>query len=98
MVWGVMVLGMQCEGLDSEYTVTSSSSYLNSSEVKLEYWKCRSFLEFASACTLRLPSVASRVFRMEVMNRFSGMHWNGVYQNDSEYECKGERSGGSEFI
>ena len=31
---GVMVLGMQCEGLDSEYTVMSSTSYLSSLEVK----------------------------------------------------------------
>ena len=31
---GVTVLGMQREGLDSEYTVMSSSSYSNSSEVK----------------------------------------------------------------
>ena len=29
-----MVLGMRHEGLDSEYTVTSSSSYSSSSEVK----------------------------------------------------------------
>ena len=39
---GVMVLGMQREGLDSEYTVMSSSSYSNSSEVKarsLEVWR-----------------------------------------------------------
>ena len=31
---GVTVLGMRREGLDSEYTVTSSSSYSSSSEVK----------------------------------------------------------------
>ena len=31
---GVMVLGMRREGLDSEYTVTSSSSYSSSLEVK----------------------------------------------------------------
>ena len=31
---GVTVLGMRREGLDSEYTVTSSSSYLKSSEIK----------------------------------------------------------------
>ena len=31
---GVVVLGMQREGLDSEYTVMSSSSYSNSLEVK----------------------------------------------------------------
>ena len=34
VVHGVMVLGMRHEGLDSEYTVTSSSSYSSSSEVK----------------------------------------------------------------
>ena len=34
VVRGVMVLGMRREGLDSEYTVTSSSSYSSSSEVK----------------------------------------------------------------
>ena len=39
---GVTVLGMRREGLDSEYTVTSSSSYSNSSEVKagsVEVWR-----------------------------------------------------------
>ena len=39
---GVIVLGMQHEGLDSEYTVMSSSSYSNSSEVKArnsEVWR-----------------------------------------------------------
>ena len=34
VVHGVMVLGMWHEGLDSEYTVTSSSSYLSSLEIK----------------------------------------------------------------
>ena len=34
VVHGVMVLGMQREGLDSEYTVMSSSSYSSSSEIK----------------------------------------------------------------
>ena len=53
----------------------------------------------ASAHVLCLPSVASRVFRIEVMNRVSRMHWNGeVYWNDSKYEFERERSGGSEFI
>ena len=39
---GVMVLGMRHEGFDSEYTVTSSSSYSNSLEIKvrnLEVWR-----------------------------------------------------------
>ena len=42
VVRGVMVLGMRHEGLDSEYTVTSSSSYSISSEVKArnsEVWR-----------------------------------------------------------
>ena len=37
VVCGVLVLGMQCEGLDSEYTVTSSASYPT-----LEGWKYHS--------------------------------------------------------
>ena len=64
-----------------------------------EIWKFGGFLESASARVLRLPSVASRVFRMEVTDRVSGMRWNRVvYQNHSEYECEGESSGGSEFV
>ena len=59
---GVTVLGMRREGLDSEYTVMSSSSYSNSLEVKAGIWKFRGFLELASARVLRPPSVTSRVF------------------------------------
>ena len=44
---------------------------------RLEVQKCRGFLELASARVLCLPSVASRVFQTEVMNRVSGMCWNG---------------------
>ena len=40
---GVMVLGMRCEGLDSEYTVTSSSIYSNSLEVKARSVEVRRF-------------------------------------------------------
>ena len=64
-----------------------------------EIQKFGGFLELASARALRLPSVASRVFRTEVSNQVSRTCWNGVvYRNDSKYECEGERSGGSEFI
>ena len=66
VVRGVMVLGMRREGIDSEYTVTSSSSYSSSSEVKAGIRKFGGFLEMASARALRLHSVASRVFRIEV--------------------------------
>ena len=52
---------MQCEGLDSEYTVMSSASYLIFG--RTEGWKCRGFLELASAHVLHLPSIASRVFQ-----------------------------------
>ena len=64
-----------------------------------EIRKFRGFLELASARALHLPSVASRVFRMEVTNQVSRTCRNGVvYWNDSEYECKGKRSKGSEFV
>ena len=64
-----------------------------------EIQKFEGFLEWASARALHLPSVTSRVFHMEVTNRVSGTHRNGVvYWNDSEYECEGKRSGGSEFV
>ena len=75
VVCGVMVLGMQCEGLDSEYTVTSSTSYLNL--WKSEVQKCGGFLELASAHALCLPSIASRVFQMEVANWVPRMLQNG---------------------
>ena len=92
VVHGVMVLGMQCEGLDSEYTAMSSASYSNL--WKLEVQKCGGFLELASACVLCLPSIMSRVFRMEATNWVSGME--EVHQNDSKYEYKGVRDGGAE--
>ena len=52
----------------------------------------------ASACALCLPSVASRVFQMEVGTGFrNALEWI-VYQNDSEYEYEDERSGDSEYV
>ena len=56
------------------------------------------FLEMASARALRLPSVASRVFRTEVRTGFQNAPERNVYRNNSEYEYKDERSGGSEYV
>ena len=101
VVHGVMVLGMWCEGLDSEYTVTSSTSYLNLQ--KLEVQKCGGFLELASACALWLPSIASRVFRTEVTNWVSKMFWIGGsisewfqvwVQRWARWRCRIEEFGG----
>ena len=82
--------------------VMSSSSYLNSSEVKVGSLEVRRFPGIGfSSCTAPTYSCIqdSRVFQMEVTNQVSGMRQNGeVYQNDSESEGEGERSGGSEFV
>ena len=73
-----MVLGMRREGLDSEYTVTSSSSYSNSSEIKAgssEVWRFPG-IGFSS-CTAptfgRVQGISNRG-----MDRVSGMRWNGM--------------------
>ena len=96
---GVTVLGMQCEGLDSEYTVTSSSSYLNSLEVKagnLEVWRFPG-IGFSSCAAPTFSRVQGILYGGHESS--SGTHQNGVEcWNDSEYEYKGERSGGSEFV
>ena len=52
----------------------------------------------ASARALRLPSVASRVFRTEVGMGFQKVPERKVYRNDSEYEYEDERSGDSEYV
>ena len=52
----------------------------------------------ASARVLRLPSVASRVFRTEVGTGFRNAPERKVYRNDSEYEYEDERSGDSEYV
>ena len=93
-----MVLGMRREGLDSEYTVTSSLSYSKSSEIKARNSEVGGFLEMASARALRLPSVTSRVFRTEVRTGFRNAPERKVYRNNSEYEYEDVRSGDSEYV
>ena len=68
VVRGVAVLGMRREGLDSEYTVTSSSSYPNSSEVKARSSEVQRFPGIGfSLCAV--PTFSRiQVFRMEVTN------------------------------
>ena len=75
---GVMVLGMQREGLDSEYTVTSSSSYSKSSEIKAGSSEVRGFPGIGfSSCTAptfgRVQGISNGG-----TNRVSGMCQNGM--------------------
>ena len=65
---------MRHEGLDSEYTVTSSSGYSNSSEVKVGMSEVQRFPGIGFARVLHLPSVVSRVFQTEVTIWVSRMH------------------------
>ena len=51
----------------------------------------------ASARALRLPSVVSRVFRMEVGMGLRNVSERNMYQNDSEYKSNDKRNGGSEM-
>ena len=52
----------------------------------------------ASAHALRLPSVASRVFRTEVGTGFRNTPERKVYRNDSGYKYEDARSGDSEYV
>ena len=52
----------------------------------------------ASARALCLPSVASRVFRMEVGTGFRNALERKVYRNNSECEYEDVRSGDSEYV
>ena len=96
-----MVIGMRCEGLDSEYTVTSSSSYSSSSEVKAGNSEVRrvptswKWLQLVRCAYLQShPGYFER--RSE---RVSGMCRDGdMYRNDSEYKSEDEMNGGSEFM
>ena len=96
---GVMVLGMWHESLDSEYTVTSSSRYSNSSEVKdqnvgsvevswnwLQLVRCVYLQSCPGYFEWRLQIEFPECARMEE-----------VCQNDFEYEYEGEGNKGSEF-
>ena len=78
--------------------VTSSSSYSKSSEIKARIRKFGGFLEMASARALRLPSVASRVFRTEVGTGFRNAPERKVYQNNSECKYEDVRSGDLEYV
>ena len=84
---------------------TEGQTVLRVAQATQSLWKSRpeiqkfgGFLEMASACALRLPSVASRVFRTEVGTGFQNAPERKVYQNDSEYEYEDERSGDSEYV
>ena len=79
----------------------SSTSYSNFQ--KSEVWKCRGFLELASAHVLHLPSIVSRVFWTEVMNwvsrrfrnRGSVLEWFRVQVWRWErWQCRVEEFGG----
>ena len=52
----------------------------------------------ASARVLRLPSVASRVFRTEVGTGFRNVPERKVYRSNSEYKYEDVRSGDSEYV
>ena len=52
----------------------------------------------ASAHVLRLPSVASRVFRTEVGTGLWNVSERNMDRNDSEYKSNDKRNGGSEFV
>ena len=70
---GVVVLGMQREGLDSEYTVTSSSSYSNSLEVKAGMSEVQRFPGIgASLCAAptfsRVQGISNRGYELSFWN------------------------------
>ena len=73
VVRGVIVLGMRCEGLDSEYTVTSSSSYSSSLEVKVRSLEMRRVpgIDFSS-CTAptfsHIQGISNRGYELSFQN------------------------------
>ena len=91
---------LQREGLDSEYTVTSSSGYLTSSDVKNRNvgsaevsWK---WLQLVRCAYLQLhPGYFEWRLQIE-FPECTGTE--DVYRNNSKYKYEDERSGGSEFV
>ena len=65
---------------------------------RLEIRKFGGFLEMASAHALRLPSVVSRAFRMEIGTGFRNAPERKVYRNNSECKYKDVRSGDLEYV
>ena len=77
-----MVLGMRREGLDSEYTVTSSSGYLNSSEVKAGNSEVQRFpgIGFSSCAAptfSHVQGISSGGYKLGFWN---GPEWSGILE------------------
>ena len=86
-----MVLGMRREGLGSEYTVTSSSSYSSSSEVKA-----------GNSEVQRVPGNDFSLCTAPTFSRIQGISNGGqngdMYRNNSKYKSEDKRNGGLEFV
>ena len=90
---------MRREGLDSEYTVTSSSGYSNSSEVKARNSEVRRFPGIGfSSCAVPTFSHVQGILSGGYESGFqNALEWSGIPERFRVLVC-GVSNGGSEVV